>query len=121
MPTAATRRIALTALIVWSVTILGLCLWPHPTLRGLPPISHFDKIVHAVIFFVEGALLRASGFRLRGIVAFGLALAIGTELLQFSLPSLGRTGEVADAVADLFGLTVGALVAKAWLRTRTAG
>ena len=80
-----------------------------------PRIPHLDKVVHAVMFLAEGALLRAVS-PLRTAVVLGLTLALSTELLQGALPSLGRSCEVADMLADVLGLALGVLGVARWRR-----
>lgn len=102
------RFFKVTALF-WASCIVAMCLWPHPQIPGTPPIDHFDKFVHAGIFVVQGFLLRGTGLKVSSTVVLCAVLAVGTELLQAGLPSLGRSGDLLDAVADFVGVATGLL------------
>jgi VanZ family protein len=102
------------AAIVWSVCIVTLCLWPHPRLPEAHTVEHFDKVVHASVFVLQAFLLRGAGFKITWAIVAGAALAIVTELLQAGIPSLGRSGDVLDAIADFMGLAAGLLLFRAF-------
>ncbi|MDO5687005.1 MAG: hypothetical protein Q4G42_06455 [Neisseria sp.] len=87
-----------------------------------PPFAHFDKVAHGGLFFgqtwLAGKIWLAAGKALpwRGLL---LALAIWagvSEVLQ-AVCTLDRTGEIADAAADM----VGALAALYFLKQSKHG
>lgn len=95
--------------------------WPWPSSgrasSGLP----LDKVVHAFLFFMCGALfVRGWSFlRQRWYVLCALLLLFGawTELIQRYVP--GRSASVADLVADGVGILLGVGVALVyWRRQR---
>ena len=87
-------------------------------LDALDATQHSDKWIHLTVFAFLGWLgLKAWQEPLapRRRVLFGLIfMAVGTECLQYWVP--GRSASVADLVADLAGLMVGFLVARAGTR-----
>jgi VanZ family protein len=110
------------AALLWALFLLALTSWPSPP--SVPVISQIpsvDKIVHSLLYGVEGALLYAavgwpglSGFSLLRVLAVAGALAVfGTadETHQAFIP--GRSMEGMDAVMDTAGGALGAVVG-AW-------
>jgi len=105
---------ALTAAVLWTAAIFVVCLWPG---KELPhsDIPFVDKWTHFVLFGVFSALwLRAyppqphtgiSQFRRITFLAIGLGCLV--EGLQSALPSLGRSGDFLDALADALGGVLG--------------
>ena len=86
-----------------------------PTLPQAPvDIEYMDKIEHGLAYAVAGTLGSfffrkpdgegRPGAAIRS-VAFGMALGVAIELVQ---PFVGRSRELADGLADLAGLVVGA-------------
>ncbi|MBN2205658.1 MAG: VanZ family protein [Thermoleophilia bacterium] len=88
--------------------------------------STVTLVAHFAEFIVLGMLVLAAARRDRGArealtraVAVGVAVALGTELLQAALP--WRSFEVRDLVLDLLGLAVGlALVSRRGAGARAA-
>ncbi len=74
----------------------------------LPPFAHFDKIVHAGLFFGQFWLLAKvflQGRRpvpLRALLAAALVLAAGSEWAQGALTAT-RQADWLDALADMAG------------------
>ena len=101
----ALPTIALTLGVLALLSIPGTSL---PRVRLLT----VDKLVHIGLFAVLGwAWLRAFPDKAAWIFTGGVAFAVFTEVWQDQLP-IGRTGDPADAVADVIGL---ALAASVWL------
>ena len=107
----------LAVIIVWTLILLGLLLAPItesqiPTPGGF---KHFDKVAHFGLFAITG-LVSAFGarflsrFRTRMLfgIAFGLFLAVCTELAQSLIPI--RNMSLYDLLADVAGLSVGLLL-----------
>jgi len=93
-----------------------LNLPPSPDEPALLPI---DKVVHAGLFFVAGALLGRGWHGGRGVwlaLAAGLLLFAGlTELIQAFVP--GRSAAWGDVLADGLGAVAGLAVAR-WMLSR---
>jgi VanZ family protein len=107
------------AALVWAVFLLALTSWPSPP--ELPrewTFADMDKLVHGLLYGVEGFLLYFSvawkgPFRpWRRALAIGGVLAVwGTldEIHQAFIP--GRSMEGMDALTDMVAGFLGALVA----------
>jgi VanZ family protein len=122
------RRARLLA-AAWGLFLLALTSWPSPPeVPVVSSIPNFDKLVHAVLYGVEGFLLyfairwppprRFSWLR---ALAVGGTLAVwGTldELHQAWIP--GRSMEAADAVTDAVAGFAGGLAASFWSVRRNA-
>lgn len=104
---------------LWAVIILVLLLSPP---RGEAPHwlrwPHADKLLHAVLFGVQAGLLwrawRTSGTASPPLAMIFLCTVIFaglTELLQHLLP-VGRTGDLADLLADVAGAAIALLAAR---------
>ncbi len=80
-----------------------------PPSSDTPPLLPLDKLVHAGLFFVAGALLGRGWREPRGALwalALGLLLFAGlTELIQAYVP--GRSASAGDVLADALGAVVG--------------
>jgi len=110
-------------LVFWIALILIATLIPGRQLdrlpgATLPPFS--DLLIHFVLFagfacllsfvlFVEKPLKSAKYIILR-VAGYGTLFAAFTELLQALLP-IQRDGSFADFLADITGLTAGAILA----------
>lgn len=110
-----TARWAATLAILWTIGIFVACLWPGKELPQTD-VPFADKWTHFVLFGGFALLwLRAypRGARLPWLFTIAIiATAVGVlvELLQDVLPTLGRTGDVYDAVADAVGGILGCLI-----------
>lgn len=107
--------------LAWAVFIEGLILWPSPPDVPSPfTLVGIDKLVHAALFAVQGALaawaLRRDGRpwwpALAGVVLF----AAFTELEQHFIPT--RSMELADFVADAIGTVIGLVAFALWAPKR---
>jgi hypothetical protein len=86
---------------------LAVLYWPVVTVTG--PVSWSDKVVHLAVFAVPTTLVGWATRRFVLPVAVFLVHAPVSELVQhYLLP--GRTGDVWDAVLDVVGVAVGAVV-----------
>jgi VanZ family protein len=110
--------------IVWAALLFLASATPG---RKLPPLpgAHTDKLIHAAIYAVLGALcwrgLRRTtrlGVARTVIVASALSTLYGVsdELHQAFTP--GRTPDVHDALADAVGSLAGTLVCASRVRRR---
>ena len=96
--------------VFWTVVIMiGLGI-PVSGIGDLG-IEGIDKVIHFGLFGVFGflwmtALDRPIGRRTDIVFSIGLCFALGTEILQATLP-VERSGDPADVVADALGLVAG--------------
>lgn len=112
------RRLSLISACAWTLFILVVCWTPQnrlPVNENRVPILkliHADKMVHATVFAVFGALwMHALGTERRAawVVLAGVLLAIVTEAGQGLMP-IGRTADLLDALADMAGTAASVLV-----------
>ncbi|MEO7448889.1 MAG: VanZ family protein [Humibacillus sp.] len=103
----ALRGVVVGAAVVAVLVQLLVLYWPVVTVVG--PVSWTDKVVHLITFAVP---TYAVGLALRDVRVAVLAFVIHapvSELVQhFLLP--GRSGDVWDAVLDLVGVALGAVI-----------
>lgn len=92
----------------WTAALLYALLDPEPGVSS--PFAFADKLVHFALFAGFGALWTWAerGFRV-WVVVFGGLLAGVTEVIQ-QYWMAGRSGDLLDAVFDVFGLACGVLV-----------
>jgi len=102
-------RTARVAAVAWGLFLFALTSWPSPPeVPAVSWIPSFDKLVHAMLYGVEGFLLYFA-IRWRGPARFSWkrALLVGLvmmvwgsldEIHQLWIP--GRSCEVADAATD---------------------
>lgn len=119
-PLRSLRRARLAA-AAWAVFLLALTSWPSPPeVPVVSDIPDFDKVVHALLYGVEGFLLYYAiawpaqrRLWVRALTVGGLLAVFGAldEVHQLWIP--GRSAEVADAVADATAGLSGAVVAAA--------
>jgi len=89
------------------VTQLLVLYWPVVTVEG--PVSWTDKVVHLLVFAVPTyAVGRALRSVRTAVVIFAIHAPVSELVQHFLLP--GRTGDVWDAVVDLIGVALGAVV-----------
>jgi len=94
--------------ILLSLGVLTLCSIPGTSLPRVRILTA-DKLAHIIMFTVLGwAWLRAFPEKAGWIVGGGVAFAVFTEVWQHTLP-IGRTGDPADAAADVLGLALASL------------
>jgi VanZ family protein len=110
--------------ILWGVLILALTSLPGASVPSIPPVPHIDKLAHAGLYLVFGALVaRAAGegralgaghaaIVMLGVIAFGAV----DEWHQLFIPS--RTGSWSDLGADTLGACIGVLAFQAALSRR---
>ena len=85
---------------------------------GVPSgFEHSDKIIHLVLFAALAYTSRMAGIGWAGTALWVLGFAVLSEFLQAILP-LGRSGSVADALADAAGIAVGLATASRVLPQR---
>jgi VanZ family protein len=113
---------------VYSALIFTLSSIPH--LKAPVAVTNADKAAHFLEYCLFGVLLhraarltwkdRKAMFPITITILCGLAIAILDEFYQGTVP--GRQKSAQDAVADLIGVTVAALVgqwiAHRWIQNR---
>ncbi|WP_274572389.1 VanZ family protein [Neisseria leonii] len=112
------NRFTLFALI-WLAALL-YSLLQESNGRSLPPFPHFDKVMHAALFFAQ-FWLAARAFLHENrrppyllLLAAALILAAASEAAQFWFTQT-RRAEWGDAAADVLGAA-----AALWLASRAA-
>jgi hypothetical protein len=106
MRSIRTHLVGLAAIFVVLVQLTVL-YWPAVTVTG--PVSWSDKVVHLAVFAVPTWLVGWATRRVVLTVAIFLLHAPVSELVQhYLLPA--RTGDVWDAVLDVVGVAVGAVL-----------
>ena len=98
-----TRLFQLLAIFA-TLFIIYMSLRPSVSVGGVP---HGDKVMHFLVYAVLAGLTRLGWPRLWGgwIVIGFVALGIGLEIAQHMM-AVGRTGSVADALANSLGILV---------------
>lgn len=113
-PASRYRKAALILAVLWTIGIFVACLWPGKELPHTD-IPFADKWTHFVLFgaFAFSWLCAYPSGKLKPllwVVAISIALGWLVECLQGWLPSLGRSKDTMDAVADGVGGVLGALL-----------
>nr|WP_314143428.1 VanZ family protein [uncultured Rhodococcus sp.] len=110
----STYRIPLAVTFVVSLIVL------FTPASGVPSgFQHSDKIIHFVLFAALAYTSRLAGIGWTRTALWVPAFAAISEVLQAILP-LGRSGSVADALADAAGVAVG-LIAANWVLPQRVG
>ena len=118
MPERRLRTAAWVGAAAWAAVIFGLSALP----AGATPLSPFpfpgdDKVVHAAVYAVLGALLRVALGRTGPAIALAAAYGVTDEVHQAFVP--GRDADAFDWIADAVGSALGALfAARAWRSSR---
>lgn len=113
--------------IGWMMAIFVLSAQPADRLSQLPPLfPHADKVVHAVLYGVLLWLFRstfASSVSSRCWVPASLGLTFGYALIDEYHQSFvpGRSPDIADLVADLFGAVLATVLLVVAARIRGRG
>jgi len=108
----STYRIPLAVTFVVALIVL------FTPASGVPSgFQHSDKIIHFVLFAALAYTSRLAGIDWIRTALWVLAFAAISEVLQAILP-LGRSGSVADALADATGVAVGLVAASRVLPQR---
>ena len=105
-------RTALLGLLGLAVVAQLAVLYAPAQPHGVPSFIHADKVVHALVFLVPTALALLAGFRPAVVVGVFAGHAVVSEVVQGALmPS--RAGDPLDVLADLTGIALGVLLARA--------
>lgn len=104
---ATVRPVWRWAFVAVALAHLAALYWPRVDLQA--PVSGSDKVMHLILFAAPTVAGLFAGVRPAYVIAVLAAHAPVSELLQhFVLPN--RSGDLADAVADLVGVGVGVLL-----------
>lgn len=101
--------------VLWTAFIVYALLSPSDGIPLFPWMNFkgFDKLVHFVLFAVEGALLivalnsKRTLLAMAIIVGFCVVFGGALEIAQFYFVE-GRSGDFWDLLADMLGASVGA-------------
>jgi len=106
-------RVALgVALSVQLVTLYS------PEAVGAPPIAGMDKVVHVLVFAAPALAALLAGISAPWALGILAVHAPFSELVQHVALS-HRSGDVSDAVADLFGIALGWSAFLVWRRRQS--
>src|SRR5262249_1673509 len=104
--------------VVWAVVIFLLSSIPGASMPPLPAVLSYDKVLHALVYSVLGALFllalrQASSLTTPRLVLaaglFALGYGLTDEFHQLFVP--GRSADLYDALADGIGGVLGATIA----------
>ncbi len=116
------RAAAWIGAVAWGALLFGLSSLPAGA-TPTAPISFpgDDKVVHAALYAVLGAVLRVALGRTGPAVALAAAYGLSDEVHQAFVP--GRDADVFDWLADVAGAALGAALAarferRPWRRSR---
>lgn len=90
--------------------VLQLVLLYAPSGGGVSPFPNFDKLVHSAIFALPTFFALLARLPRVPVIAVLALHAPVSELIQWSLLP-NRSGDPWDVVADLVGVTLGAVAA----------
>jgi VanZ family protein len=127
LPASSDLRPTRRAALIWALFLLALTSWPRPpSVPILSDIPSFDKVIHGLLYGVQGWLLYRAirwpggpGPGLgRVLCVVGALAAFGTldETHQAFIP--GRSMEGRDALMDTLGAALGASLASGAARRR---
>ena len=114
-----TRRWAVLGAVAWTAGLFALSSMPlgDGSLAFWWRFEHDDKVVHAALYAVLGALLRLGSGRVAVAVAGGGLVGIVDEwVVQARVP--GRHSDPFDLLADVVGAALGAWAGSAIARRR---
>lgn len=109
-----TRTVPLVVVFVISLVML---FSPASTVPTDPPVS--DKVVHGLLFAALAAASLLARIPWWTTILWLAGYAVISEVLQAALP-IGRSGDLADVLADLIGAAVATAIGAAWLVWRSS-
>jgi hypothetical protein len=104
--TIGPRRAAFAAAVAVHLVVL---YWPRAVSEGGVP--YLDKVVHVLVFGAVAWTGARAGLRVRWLAAVLVLHAVSSELVQHFLLA-ARSGDPADAAADVLGVVAGVAVAR---------
>lgn len=99
------RFVAVSLTVSLSVCIAILTLIPS---NAAPDIVGSDKVHHILAFM--SLTLPSAAFYPKALLRVVLAAVLYAGLIEVIQPFVGRTGDVADFLADLLGIAIGAII-----------
>jgi VanZ family protein len=106
------KNIKYLYLLIWISLSVYALLTPSGSLPKFNPFEHFDKVIHAGLFFTLFVILvpiylKKQHYFKSYFFSFITTITTGIifEILQNRLSS-GRSGSVADAIADVTGAVI---------------
>ncbi|MBM6404345.1 VanZ family protein [Phycicoccus sp. CSK15P-2] len=117
-PGARVRTVLLAGLVL--ALVVQVVVLYAPEGPGQAPFAGADKVVHLTVFLVPTVLALLARLPVRGVVPALAAHAVVSEVVQGTLLP-DRSGDLWDAVADLVGVGIGVLLARAVERRRVVG
>lgn len=102
------RRRRLVA--IWLTFGLAVCITVVtliPSNAG-PEVPGCDKVHHVLAFMA--LTLPSAAFYPKALLRVVLAAALYAALIEIIQPFVGRSGEIADFLADLLGIAIGAII-----------
>ena len=99
-------NIWITLGIVYTVLIMVVSFLP---LDGPETISHIDKVVHFLIYFIHAFSFLQISKRIKTILIVGIILGISIEILQPIIST--RFFDYFDILANILGSVTGGLLA----------
>lgn len=118
MPERRRRTAAWIGAAAWAALLFGLSALPAGSAPPSPiSFPGDDKVVHAGLYAVLGALLRVAVGRTGPAIALAAAYGASDEAHQAFVP--GRDADPFDWIADVVGAVLGAtFAARAWRSSR---
>jgi VanZ family protein len=110
-----------TARLLFGLAVLAqlVVLYAPGTATESFAVTHVDKVVHAAVFAAVVVAGRRVGLPLWPLAAASVVQAVLSEAVQDALVP-ARSGDPADIIADLAGVTIGVLVSRTRLGHDTA-
>lgn len=99
-------NIWITLGVFYTVSIIVISFLP---LKGPEIISHIDKVVHFLIYFIHAFSFLQISKRIKTIVIWGITLGISIEILQPIIST--RFFDYFDILANILGSFAGGLLA----------
>ncbi|HEX2393875.1 MAG TPA: VanZ family protein, partial [Bacteroidales bacterium] len=112
------------------VLIMVLCLIPSSEFSKIKmPITYTDLILHFCMFFAFSAALylditkKRTGYKLLSVIMIAIIISFGlaalTEMLQYLIIPLNRSGSASDLLSDLLG-NIGGVILSVLIRRRSS-
>lgn len=102
--------------LLWFAAIIYGLLFHSSAPDSTPPLPHFDKWVHALLFFIQFWFISRACFQANKQIPYialwcgALGLAVGTEWAQAAFTTT-RQADIWDGVADMTGASIALILA----------
>ncbi|WP_435988413.1 VanZ family protein [Sulfitobacter sp. SH24] len=101
------RRRSIASWLTFGLSVCIAVLTLIPSNAG-PHVPGGDKVHHVLAFMA--LTLPSAVFYPKALVRVVLAAALYAGLIEIIQPFVGRSGEIADFLADLLGIAIGAMI-----------